>query len=161
METLIGRSKQPLWQVYVLLPAAALCAYMVKASYDPDFAETTRRNFLDNFDPLTRAIFFGACAAVCLVCAGLALRRRLAPRDELIIDGTGITSLLSWGKGTIAWPAIEALKFENNWMYVHGKDGAGMKKKLIVNLGGLDRAPADILSVIAGRRPDIVPVRQA
>jgi hypothetical protein len=42
-------------------------------------------------------------------------------------------------------------------MFVHGLDAAQKKKKLIVNLHGLDCHPSIILAGIYVRRPDVLP----
>ena len=157
MDTINAQSKQSMWQIYVLAPCTVLLAYMVKASFDPDFTEHSRSGLITSFDPMTRAVFFGACALICAACVGLALWRRLSPRTELIVDDAGITSKLFWGSGAIAWPAITGLTFQNNWMFVHGADGAAKKKKLIVNLTGLDCHASIILAAIYLRRPDVLP----
>ncbi len=157
MEPINAQSKQSLWQVYVLVPCTALLLYMVKASFDPDFTEHSRSGFMNAIDPMTRAVFFGACAAICAACAALALWRWFSPRTELVVDDSGVTSKLFWGAGSLAWPAIDQLTFQNNWMFVYGLDAAGKKKKLIVNLHGLDCPPYIILAAIFMRRPDVLP----
>lgn len=157
MESIEAQSKQTLWQVYVLVPCTALLLYMSKVSFDPDFTEHSRSGLLNSFDPMTRAIFFGVCAAICAACVALAFWRRFSPRTELIVDDSGVTSKLFWGPGTLAWPAIKELTFQNNWMFVHGTDSAQKKKKLIVNLTGLDCPSSVILAAIYLRRPDVLP----
>jgi hypothetical protein len=150
-----AQSRQRLWPVYVLVPATALLVYMVSESFNPQFTEHSSSALLNAFDPWTRAIFFGACALVCVACIGLALRRRLSPRVELIVDDTGVTSKLFWRAGTLGWAQITELKSQANWMYVHGVTNDGKPKKLIIDLTGLDQDSSTILAAIEARRPDL------
>ena len=145
----------------MLVPCTALLLYMVKESYNPDFAKYSRVGAFNDLDPWMRATFFGACAAICAACLGVVCWRLIWPRTETQLSG--ITSKLFWGPGALAWPAIEKLAFQGNFMFVHGLDATRKKKKLIVNLSELDCPSGTVLFAIYMRRPDVLPAetRQA
>ncbi len=135
-----------MWQAWVLLPAAALLLY---------FAAHSRSAAITELPPWLRAVFFGGCAAICLAVTGLVFWRYLRPVTELVLTRDGITSKLFWGPGSLSWNRIEMLKVQGNWLFVHGKDEQGRKRKLIVNLTGLDVPRDVIMGTIEHFRPDL------
>ena len=156
-ETFIARSKQSYWPLLWILPWAALMAWGLRYTFNSDLAwrqlDASGRT-IDAFLPMVAFMFL---ELVLLVCLCLMLWRRWNPSDELVIDGHGLTSNLFWGRGTLAWGEIAGLEFRNTWMYVLGTDARGKKRKLIVNLYGLDKTVATIVATIHQRRPDLFP----
>ena len=154
--TLVGRSKQNLWPILVLLPAGIGLLYMAKVSGEPDFVAHGRSaGILNALGPDYAPWFFGAVALICLAIAVLALYRRLLPRDELILTNVSVTSRLFWGPGTIRWPDINKLEPRQNFLIIRGTDGNGKKKRLTVDLGGLDQPAQAVMAAIQARRPDL------
>ena len=155
-QTLVCRSKQKIWPALVLLPATALLGYMTYVSGAPDFEVHGRGAGLINaLGPTGAPWFFGLCAAICAVCTGLVLYRRLAPKDELIMTQDSVTSNLFWGRGTLPWGSIVQLKRQKNFLFIHGIDARGKKRKLTADLGGLNAPEREILGAIETRRPDL------
>jgi hypothetical protein len=154
-DALEARSRQGIWQLFILIPAAALLAWMTSEAAKPGFHAEGRIRYLNGIPHEALTALFLGCALVCVGCIGLVLWRRLNPRIELIVDDHGITSRLFWGPGTLAWSAITHIAQRNNWFFVHGTRPDGRRRRLIVNLWGLDHSPAVILAAIRARRPDL------
>src|SRR5258705_9170732 len=149
--TLIARSRQGVWQLFVLVPALALAAQ----TWSPSFHAEGRIAYLNDVPGGVRAAFFLSCALICIGCIGIVLWRRLWPRVELIVDDRSITSKLFWGPGTLPWGAITHLTCQNNWLFVHGTRPDGRRRRLIINLSQLDQEPSAILAAIQARRLDL------
>ena len=156
-ETLTARSNQSYWPLLWIGPSAALMAWGLRSTLSSDSSWNQLDASGRRIDALAPTIALAFLELVLLVCLCLMLWRRWNPSDELVIDGHAITSNLFWGRGTLAWSQIYGLEFRNTWMYVLGVDVSGKKRKLIVNLYGLDKTVATILGAIAERRPDLFP----
>jgi len=153
--TLIARSRQGVWQLFVLIPALALLVWMAAQTWSPSFHAEGRIAYLNDVPGGVRAAFFLSCALICIGCIGIVLWRRLWPRVELIVDDRSITSKLFWGPGTLPWGAITHLTCQNNWLFVHGTRPDGRRRRLIINLSQLDQEPSAILAAIQARRLDL------
>ena len=153
--TLIARSRQGVWQLFVLVPALALLVWMATQTWRPSFHAEGRIAYLNDVPGGVRAAFFLSCALICIGCIGIVLRRRLRPRVELIVDDRSVTSKLFWGSGTLPWGAITHLTCQNNWLFVHGTRPDGRRRRLIINLSELDQEPSAILAAIQARRLDL------
>jgi len=150
--TLIARSRQSAWPLFVLVPASALLVWMTAQTWSPSFHAEGRIAYLNDVPAGVRAAFFLGCALICIGCTGIVLWRRLWPRVELIVDDHSITSKLFWGPGTLPWSAITHLTRQKNWLFVHGTRPDGRRRRLIVNLSQLDQEPSAILAAIQARR---------
>jgi hypothetical protein len=153
--TLIARSRQGVWQLFVLVPALALLVWMTAQAWSPSFHAEGRIAYLNDVPGGVRAAFFLSCALICIGCIGIVLWRRLWPRVELIVDDHSVTSKLFWGPGTLPWSAVTHLTRQNNWLFVHGTSPDGRRRRLIVNLLQLDQEPSAILAAIQARRRDL------
>jgi hypothetical protein len=122
--TLIARSRQSTWPLFVLVPAAALLVWMTGQTWSPSFDAEGRIAYLNDIPAGVRAAFFLGSALVCVGCIGIMLWRRLWPRVELIVDDHSVTSKLFWGPGTLRWSAITHLTRQNNWL-VRARNEAG------------------------------------
>ncbi len=156
-ERMTARSNQSYWPLLWIVPGEALMAWGLKSTLSADSSWLTRDPSGDPHDAFLPMIAFAFLALIMLVCLSFVVWRRWNPSDELVIDGHGLTSNLFWGRGTLAWGEIAGLEFRNTWMYVLGTDSTGKKRKLIVNLYGLDKTVATIVAAIHQRRPDLFP----
>jgi hypothetical protein len=84
--TLIARSRQSAWPLFVLAPASALLIWMTSQTWSPSFHAEGRIAYLNDVPAGVRAAFFLGCALICIGCIGIVLWRRLWPRIELIVD---------------------------------------------------------------------------
>ena len=158
-ETFTARSNQSYWPLLWMGPWTALTAWGLRSTLSSDSSWRQLDASGRPIDALAPTIAFGFLELILLVCLCLMLWRRWNPSDELVVDDHGITSNLFWGRGTLTWSQIYGLEFRNTWMYVLGNSIGGKKRKLIVNLYGLDKTVAAILGAIAERRPDLLPGR--
>jgi len=154
----VARSRPRMWAFYVLIPCAALLAYVGIAA--PDFVLQGRGAFLNELPPWMRATFLLGIALICLFGALQQLKRKWRPQVEVEAGSEGITSHLFWGKGRLRWTEIKAIERQNNWLFVRGT-ASGRSKKLVIDTGGID-APIDHLyALIARHRPDLMGPSQA
>src|SRR3977135_445541 len=153
--TLIARSRQGVWQLFVLVPALALLVWMTAQTWSPSFHAEGQIAYLNHVPGGVRAAFFLSCALVCIGCIGISLWRRLWPRVELIVCDLSVTPTLFRGPGTLPWSAITHLTRQKNWLFVHGTRPNGRRRRLIVNLSELDQEPSAILSAIQALRRDL------
>jgi hypothetical protein len=153
-----AKSKQGLWPIYVLVPAALLLGWV---AYDVGMSDSTagftgKGRVLANFPPAAVVAFFSALALICLACVALALNRYLRPKTELVIDGNGVTSNLFWRRGALQWEQITHLTQQQDWLFVHGRAaGSAKPKKLTIALKQLDHPPDQILAHLRHHRPDL------
>jgi hypothetical protein len=75
--TLIARSRQGVWQLFVLVPALALLVWMTAQAWSPSFHAEGRIAYLNDVPGGVRAAFFLSCALICIGCIGIVLWRRL------------------------------------------------------------------------------------
>ena len=75
--TLIARSRQGVWQLFVLVPALALLVWMTAQTWSPSFHAEGRIAYLNDVPGGVRAAFFLSCALICIGCIGIVLWRRL------------------------------------------------------------------------------------
>ncbi len=154
-----AKSQQGLWPVYVLVPSALLLAWV---AYDV-WARNSATGFaggkgriLADFPPDLVIALFSIGALICLACVALAMRRYLNPKTELVIDGTGVTSNVMWGRGTLRWDEITHLTQQQDWLFVHGRAAASPKPmKLTIAVKQLDHPPDQILAHLRHHRPDL------
>jgi len=156
-ETLIGRSNQSYWPLLWIAPGLALTATGFWSSLHVDSFWRKYSDPGSAVDWWLPIVAFAGFWLLLLLCLALVLWRRWNPANELVIDSEGIASNLIWGRGRIAWPDIARLEYRNTWMHVFGTDVSGKKRKLIVNLYGLDKPLRTILGAIGARRPDLFP----
>ena len=78
--TLIARSRQSAWPLFVLAPASALLVWMTSQTWSPSFHAEGRIAYLNDVPAGVRAAFFLGCALICIGCTGIVLWRRLWPR---------------------------------------------------------------------------------
>lgn len=156
-EPLIARSNQSYWPLLWIIPALVLVAWGLKSTLASDENWIQYNPYGRPVDAWLPMLAFVTLEPIFLGCLAVVLWRRWRPRVELVIDDRGVTSQLLAGKGIIGWPAITGLEFRNTWLFVHGTDAAGKKRKLVVNLMGLDQTTGAILGAISARRPDLFP----
>ncbi len=156
-QTLVGRSKPKGWPIFVLIPSTALLIYMTfEMMRLPSLDQVKLPAMIKGLGPNGAAVFFGGCALICVIALVLMARRAVWPFAELILDKNGVTSNVMWGRGHLDWNAITHVKAERNWFFVYGTDRRGKKRRLIVDLDGLDQPPQMILQTIHDRRPDLM-----
>ena len=155
-----AKSKQRLWPIYVLVPSTLLLAWV---AYDVGTRNSTagfaggKGRVLTDFPPHLVVALFAIGALICLACVALALRRYLKPKTELVIDGTGVTSHVFWGRGTLRWDEITHLtQQQQDWLFVHGRTAARPKPiKLNISVNQLDHPADQILAHLRHYRPDL------
>ncbi len=160
-----ARAAPPMWGVWVLIPVTALMTWMTIEATTPRFetyaqSRSGAAGALGALPVSVRSIFFGACALVCIAAITAQLYRHFARQVEATADAQAITSRLFWGPGTLRWDAIDSLTIRGTWLYVHGTDERGRKRRLIFDLAGLEGGSERLLATIEKRRADLFSRRQ-
>jgi len=156
--SLTARAKPKSWIVVVLVPATLglIWAGVHAATSDtPEQFQGRGSGLLNALSPTGRAIFFLVAAVLCAGALGMALKARLSTANALEIDADGITSRTLGGRGTLAWPAVTHLTRQGAWLYVHGHNPAGRRRKLAVSLIHLDKSSDEIMAAVGAYRPDL------
>lgn len=156
-----ARATPPMWGVWVLIPVTGLMTWMTFEATTARFesyadGRSGAAGALGALPVSIRALFFGACALVCIAAIAAQLFRRFARQVEASADANAITSRLFWGPGTLRWDAIDSLLIRGMWLYVHGTDETGRKRRLIFDLAGLEGGPDRLLATIESHRPDLL-----
>jgi len=149
--TLIARSRQSAWPLFVLAPASALLVWMTSQTWSPSFHAEAELLISTTFPPESGrpsswvAPSYASGAPDCALAPPVATRRTDRRRPQRYVE-------LFWGPGTLPWSAITHLTRQNNWLFVHGTRPDGRRRRLIVNLSQLDQEPSAILAAIQARR---------